>query len=291
MNNLAISLKKFFTNKNTVTIIGVVAVLAILYFLYSKQIAKETKKENVPVAEHTISPLTYIESGDITHVEVAHAAKPEGVILVDSQIIGKYTGENVTIPKGGMFTKEQLVTEDELPGPWLTLVDTKTKGEMPYYFSVNVTTTFGNSIQPDEYVDMYIKTYDEKEEGKLIYTKLYENLKVLAVTEGSGKNVFRSTNDIGTPSFLNFGIPVSEQEIIKKAELLNGTDIDLIIIPQGGKNRRGQEKELRVNTYMRNYIAEKTVEVERPTESTDENNNTSNSNTNNNVNSNVTNQN
>lgn len=265
MNNLAISLKKFFTNKNTVTIIGVVAVLAILYFLYSKQIAKETKKENVPVAADTISPLTYIDSDDITHVEVAHAAKPEGVLLTDSQIIGKYTGENVTIPKGGMFTKSQLVTEDELPGPWLELVDTKEKGEMPYYFSVNVTTTFGNSIQPDEYVDMYIKTYDEKEQEKLIYTKLYENLKVLAVTESSGENVFRSTNDIGTPAFLNFGIPVSEQEIIKKAEYLNNSsDIELIIVPQGGKNRRDQEKELKVNTYMRNYIAEKTIEVERP---------------------------
>ena len=46
MNNLFISLKKFFTNKNTVTIIGVVAILIILYFMYTKTIEKQTDKKD-----------------------------------------------------------------------------------------------------------------------------------------------------------------------------------------------------------------------------------------------------
>ena len=38
MNNFMRNLKKFFTNKNTVTILGVIAIVAILSFGYTYQI-------------------------------------------------------------------------------------------------------------------------------------------------------------------------------------------------------------------------------------------------------------
>ena len=40
MNNFMISLKRFFKNKNTVTILGVLAVILILFFGYRYQINK-----------------------------------------------------------------------------------------------------------------------------------------------------------------------------------------------------------------------------------------------------------
>ena len=43
MNNFMISLQKFFKNKNTVTIIGVVAIILILFFGYRYQIKKQVK--------------------------------------------------------------------------------------------------------------------------------------------------------------------------------------------------------------------------------------------------------
>ena len=43
MNNFMISLKKFFKNKNTVTIIGVVLIIMILFFGYRYQIRKQVK--------------------------------------------------------------------------------------------------------------------------------------------------------------------------------------------------------------------------------------------------------
>ncbi len=236
MNGLANSLKKFFTNKNTVTIIGVVAILFILYFLYTKKINDATDEVTVFVAARTINPQTQITNEDVTTIKVAKAARPDGVILDKNKIVGKYTGVGSTIPEGSMFYDDVIVEKEELPGDWLTLLEKDADGnlEIPYYFSVNTTTTFGNSIQPGDYVDFYVKMYDQKQNNKLIFGKLIENVKILAVTESSGKDVFRSQTDIGTPAYLNFGLSRDNYNLFKTIDYANGADITLIVVPHGG---------------------------------------------------------
>lgn len=236
MNGLANSLKKFFTNKNTVTIIGVVAILFILYFLYTKKINDATNEETVFVAARTINPQTQITNEDVTTIKVAKAARPDGVILDKNKIVGKYTGVGSTIPEGSMFYDDVIVEKEELPGDWLTLLEKDADGnlQIPYYFSVNTTTTFGNSIQPGDYVDFYVKMYDQKQNNKLIFGKLIENVKILAVTESSGKDVFRSQTDIGTPAYLNFGLSRDNYNLFKTIDYANGADITLIVVPHGG---------------------------------------------------------
>lgn len=230
MNNLGLSLKKFFTNKNTVTIIGVVAILVILYFMYTKQIKKATKEVEIPVANKQIDPETQISyQNDVRTIKIAQAAKPEGVLTSKAEIDGKYTGIGVTIPVGGMFYKDLIVNKEDLPGNWITLVGAD---ERPYYFSVNVTTTFGNSIQPGDLVDFYMRAYDE--DNKLIFGRIFNDQKVLAVTDSAGKNVFRSQNSIGTPSFLNFGFDLETYQVMKYAEYANGSNIEIIVVPRGG---------------------------------------------------------
>lgn len=263
MNNLAISLKKFFTNKNTVTIIGVVAILIILYVMYTKQINKATEKIQVPVASKTINPQTQITADDITHIEVANAAKPDKVIMKDELIIGKYTGVGVTVPEGSMFYNDVIVEKEELPGNWLTLLEKDAEGnlQIPYYFSVNTTTTFGNSIQPGDYVDFYVRAYNEKDE--LMFGKMIENIKILAVTDGSGQDVFKSQTDIGTPSFLNFGLSSQLHDVLKKAEYLNGTDIELIVIPHGGAVPEENLETNVTSSQLRDFITTKAAEVKQ----------------------------
>lgn len=236
MNGLANSLKKFFTNKNTVTIIGVVAILFILYFLYTKKINDATDEVTVFVAARTINPQTQITNEDVTTIKVAKAARPDGVILDKNKIVGKYTGVGSTIPEGSMFYDDVIVEKEELPGDWLTLLEKDADGnlEIPYYFSVNTTTTFGNSIQPGDYVDFYVKMYDPKQNNKLLFGKLVENVKILAVTESSGKDVFRSQTDIGTPAYLNFGLSRDHYNLFKTIDYVNGLDVTLIVVPHGG---------------------------------------------------------
>lgn len=255
MNNLGLSLKKFFTNKNTVTIIGVVAILVILYFMYTKQIKKATKEIDVPVANKQINPETQISwQNDVKTTKVAQVAKPEGVLLTKAEIDGKYTGIGVTIPVGGMFYKDLIVNKEDLPGNWITLVDAD---ERPYYFPVNVTTTFGNSIQPGDLVDFYMRAYDD--DNKLIFGRIFNDQKVLAVTDSAGKNVFKSQNSIGTPAFLNFGFDLETYQVMKYADYANGSNIEIIVVPRGGNYeadeilKDGESKKISA-TEARNFI-------------------------------------
>ena len=123
MNNFVIRLKRFFTNKNVVTVIGVLLVLVILFYGYSSSIKKQTNPINLPVAAKTINAQTQITNEDITYVQVANSMVGEGVIRASGLIIGKYTNLNVTVPKGSVFYSDWLVEEDELPGNWIEQLD------------------------------------------------------------------------------------------------------------------------------------------------------------------------
>jgi len=244
MNNLAISLKKFFTNKNTVTIIGVVAILIILYFMYTKTIETQTDKKLVPVAAKEIPAETEITSEMITTIQVANAAMPEKVEKNSANIEGKFTCQNSMIPEGSMFYSDALCEFDELPGSWIKALQPDENGVMPipYSFPVNITTTYGNSIQPGDYVDFWAKTILETQNVKsgetvskgLIYSKVFENAQVLSVTDGDGKNVFRSKNDTGTPAFLNFGLSPDHYKFFKYMENVEEQAVTIIVVPHGG---------------------------------------------------------
>ena len=60
MGSVMIGLKRFLQNKNTVTIIAIIAALAILYWAYYYRIQKATTPVNVPYATSVIGPRTQI---------------------------------------------------------------------------------------------------------------------------------------------------------------------------------------------------------------------------------------
>ena len=269
MNNLSISLKKFVTNKNTVTIIGVLAILIILYFMYTKTIDDKIKEVNVPVAARTINPQTEITAEDVADIQIASAAKPDDskIETVKTNIIGKYTGVGATIPEGSMFYKSMIVEKEELPGNW---IKTLPEGLIPYQFPVDTDKTYGNSILPGDYVDLYVKTVNEKNE--LIFGKMIENAQVVSVTDSEGKDVFRSQTDIGQPSYLNFGLTNDYFDVLKKAQYITSQSIELIVVPHGGMVPE-EKLEIRVTAQvLRDLITKLAVEVQQDQVQTPANN-------------------
>ena len=91
MNNFVIGLKRFFTNKNVVTIILVIVILVVLYYGYSSTIKQKTNPISVPVASKTISQKTKITSEDVSYAQVPSSAVSENVIRNSGAIIDKYT--------------------------------------------------------------------------------------------------------------------------------------------------------------------------------------------------------
>lgn len=276
MNNFVIGLKKFFTNKNVVTVILVIVILVVLYWGYTSSIKKQTNPVNMPVAAKKIKPKTKITGEDVVYKQIPNSMISENALRSTNAIIGKMSNINVTIPEGSLFYKEWLVDEKKIPGSWIEQLDVK-NGEFGYYMDVDVASTLGNNVLPDTYIDIYMKAQDEN--GTIFFGKLMKNVKVLVVHDSNGSDVFDDTEEKLTPSKIGFAVKQDMYILLHKSEYING--VELIIAPRGAT--------IPTNNYiivtsatLRDYIDAQTTTIEEDAipEEIDDNNQTTNDNTN-----------
>lgn len=278
MNNIIISVKRFLQNKNTVTILGVLAIILILFFGYRYQINKMVSPvSGIPVAADTIQPRTKITKDMIEYVDVAPIVLQSNVIRTGNNVIGKYTAVNTVVPAGSMFYTNTIVDESELPdAAFIELED----GDIPYNFPVNMDTTYGNSIFPGNYIDIYMKAVNE--EGVLMVGKFIENVKVLAVRDSSGRNVFENSDETRTPAYLIFGLNSELNILLRKASYMGNYSVVLFPVPHGQ-----EPSDLTVNVSsqtLKEFVNANTVPNDELTNNTttDENTDNTTDNTNNN---------
>ena len=165
----------------------------------------------------------------IEKISVPSIAVSDNVLISTSKIIGKYTNVNAVIPKGSMFYSDVLVDKADLPDSVFS--DVK-DGEIPYQFSVNMVTTYGNSIFPGNKIDIYMKAIDDNQQ--IMVGRLLENVEVLAVKDSSGRNVFENTSEARTPAYLIFGVPERIHILLRKAAYLSSKGVELFPVPHGG---------------------------------------------------------
>ena len=231
MNNFVIGLKRFFTNKNVVTILLVIVILAVLYYGYSSSIKKQTNPLNVPVAAKEIPPQTLITNEDIRINKIAGSMLSANTITNRAFVVGRYTKVNVTVPEGSVFYNEWLDDAENIPGNWIEQLDYEA-GELGYYMSVDIESTLGNSVLPGTYIDIYMKTTDPVT-GRVMFGKLLKNVKVLVVHDGNGNNAFAGTDTVNEPAKIGFAVNPDMYILLHKIEYLY--DVSLIIAPRGSK--------------------------------------------------------
>lgn len=258
MNNFVNSMKNFFKNKNTVTVIGVIAVLGILYWGYSSTVNKAVEPVEIPVAANKIKPGQKITEEDIKYVTVPGITVSENVVLDSYNIVGKYANLNSTVPEGSMFYSDLIVSEENLPGKWIEKVKFK-EGEEAYYLNTDAVATFGNSVVPKSYIDIYMKANDEN--GLVMYGKLLENIKVLAVHDGSGNNVFEDSEEQLETAYLGFAVTQEYYLLLKKAQYLTDSGIELVIAPHGTNLKDIGDVAVRSED-LRDYVIAKTAQID-----------------------------
>lgn len=223
-------LTKFLRNKNTVTILGVLACLVILFVGYNMRINQKTALVTVYYANQNIQPKTLITEEMVSRTQV-----PESFILGSyyrnyNDIVGKYSNYNTMIAKGSLFYSDLLVAEENLPDAVLYSVN---EGERIVSFPVNTNTTYGNSIMPGNIVDIYVKLTDER--GKIVYGEMFENIETLAVKDASGKNVFENTDEARTPAYLYFSLPEAKYLLYSGLSYIESNNIEIAIVPNTAK--------------------------------------------------------
>lgn len=232
MNNLSKTIKKVLGNKNTVTIIGVLLCIIVLYVGYNMRINQKTKLVKVYYATETIQPKTQITEDMIGTTELPEAFLTGEYYKNYSDIEGKYSNYNSIIPAGSLFYTAQVVKKDELPDSVLYDIE---KENTISYLRTDVERSYGNVIMPTNYVDVYVKMTNS--DGKIVYGKYMENLKVLSVKTSDGQDVFDNTEEVRTPSYIYFAMPEAEYLTFTMLKYLQEEKeeafIEIVLVPSG----------------------------------------------------------
>ena len=234
MKNFQMTLKKFLSNKNTVTILGVLLAVVVLYVGYNYRIKSKINPVAVPYAVQAIQPRTRITTDMVGTIQVPPAMLKGNPYMNKTDIIGKYVNVASTIPQGSLFYAGSIVTQDDLPDALITQYQ---DGYVLVNMDVTTTTTYGNMIYPGNYIDIYLKVINNIDEtdteitDKIMIGKLVENVKVLAVIDSAGKDVFADLDNLGTPAQIIFAVPEEYHILLRKAMYLRSYSATLIPVP------------------------------------------------------------
>lgn len=226
MNNLKASMKKFLGNKNTVTILGVILCLVILFIGYNARINAKVELVQVPYAKETIQPRTYISEKMIGTMNVPKSFLVGKYYSNINNIVGKYSNYNTIISKGSLFYTDLVVDADDLPDSAFHDVP---EGYTVIIYPVDIYTTYANSMAPGSLINIYYKSLNDDEE--VMFGKFVSNIEILDVKDSSGRHVFENSEEERTPAYLLFAVPEDTHLLLRKALYLEDYDVELLLIP------------------------------------------------------------
>lgn len=236
MNNLIVGFKKFLTNKNTVTVVGVLAAIVILYIGYNMRINQAITPITVPYALEEIDPGVQITEDMVGTKEIPQSMS-DGTIITDSaDVIDMYSSADSVIPEGSLFYTRSVVSREQLPG---SIILDYPRGYVLYNLDVDMASTYSNSIYPGNYIDIYLKVQNVVDpnnpaasgDDRIMVGKLLENVKVIAVYDSDGNNVFANLDDKTVPAQIIFAVPEEYHILLRKASFLRAYESEIIPVP------------------------------------------------------------
>jgi hypothetical protein len=265
MGNITTTIKRFLGNKNTVTILGVILGVLVLYIGYNYRVKQATNPVTVPYAKEEISSRTLITSDMIGYMEVSSSVVKNSPNLITNanELINKYVAYGTTIPANSMFYSTQVLTSDEMPD---SAFENIPDGYTIFSLSVDLHTTYGNSIYPGNYIDLYFKGVDDT--GKIMFGKLIESIEVLAVKDSNGEHVFETTVESRIPAELQFAVPDDMYLLLMKAEYITGSSIEIIPVPRNASYSANPGETVVSSDTIRDFILSKSATIPQNTTTT-----------------------
>ena len=237
IDDLKMNLKKFFSNPNTLTFILVIVLIVIVYFFYSKLVSQAVSPIKVPYATQLITSKSEIKASMVANVSISGtftSTSGSGLAQTQGQVIGKYVNEGYQVPKFSFFYKEALTDEETVDvNAFYNLPDNYTI----YPLEVDFNSTYGCSIMPGNYIDLYIQSSyvgASGDEPQVIFQQFIKSIRVERVVDEDGFDIFSIENETSEtlkPKLLYFSVPIPHFELLKKAEKVQ-TEIKLVPVPR-----------------------------------------------------------
>lgn len=228
MGNLLVPFKKFLSNKNTITILGVLIGVVVLYLGYNWRVNKSIQPVQIPQATQTMFAGSKIIDGSykLTSVPKDLITKMPNLITKREQLANKIVAYNSTIAINGFFFTENILDETEVPSSIFAYIP---DGYTIYRMEVDNKKTYGNSILPDTKIDLYMSTTVQEDDNKPVYGRFIKSINVLAVRDKDGKDVFLDKDNPSEAALLLFAVPENLFLLLKKCEKLG---IELEPVPR-----------------------------------------------------------
>lgn len=253
MGNIGTTIKRFLSNKNTVTLIAIVVCTIILYIFYNNRVNNAVQTTYVCYAVETIPARTEITSEMVDTIKVLSSQVSSNMVTSCDQVVGKYASYANEIPQNSYFYESMLMTGEDMPD---SAFDDIPDGYTLYNLSVTFESTYGNAIFPGDYIDLYLRTEDVS--GLLLYGKFIQSIQVLGVKDSEGKNVFETTVETRTPSQLLFSVPEDLYLLLKKAEYLG---LEIVIVPRNNNYTANEGETLVSSDYLKQLVLDQTAAI------------------------------
>lgn len=263
MGNIGATFKRFLSNKNTITILGVLLGIVVLYIGYNWRVNTAIEEVEIPYAKKSLSATTAITADAVGRTKVLKSFVSSNKNLMQSISTSGTTSLCVqvgtSIPEGAFFYSEQVVECNSISS---NVFDNMPDGYRPVSLEVTLQSTYGNSMYPGNYIDIYVKTeYDDK----LVYGEFITKLPILDVRDSSGKSLYYGTSSSGTPAILLFAVPNYDSDgtnlylLLSKATMLN--TIELVPVP-GNASYSSEVGETKVSSqWLKQLISSQTANI------------------------------
>lgn len=264
MNSVITKIKRFLSNKNTVSILCVIAGLLVLYIGYNYRVSSKINPTIVPYTKTKLEARHVITAEDIGLMEVNSDVINKAINLIKKaeDLIGKEVKFGNEIPANSLIYKEDVTIPSLSPDYVLSDIE---DGYTAFSLSVNTYTTYGNAITKGDYIDLWFNGRDDSR--KIIYTNLVKSIKVLDVRDSKGVSLENSTS--GQPSELLFAVPDDLYSLLVKALEVG----DLEPVPRNRNYTAAPGDTEVISDYVKEYILSKSATIpdeDLPTVDTEE---------------------
>lgn len=258
MGNKFTGLKKFLSDKNTVTVICAILGIIVLFVGYSMRVNSATNPMRIPYAKKALTKKQKITAADIGYTEVPKSLVKsfKTIISTEKDIINKYVSYATAIPVNSYFYSDVIMLEEQMPDyAFMNMAD----GYTVYSLKVNMETTYANKIYPNTYIDLYARINDSQSK-KVMFGKLIGSIKVKAVKDDRGNALLENGISDGDPSAMLFEVPNELFDLLKKAEYVD--EVDIIPVPRNNAYTASQGETTVDNETIKQYILSKCVTIQ-----------------------------
>lgn len=262
VENVKVNIKRFLSNPNTMTFLLVIVLIVVVYFIYNSLVNRAVSPVTLPYTTKLLSEETEITGDVVSTVKLSGTfvtSSGEGLIQNRGQILGKYVAQGYQIPQNSFFYKSAITNEENTNKG---IAENIPDGYTTFQLEVDFHKTYGCSIMPGNYIDLYFKA--KSDDGKkIIYDLFIKSIRVEAVLDKDGNNVFTHTkeDEEPKPDQLIFAVPNDYKELLETATLIPSNSIELIPVPRNAGYSENPEDTSIANEAIAEFILSKSVHV------------------------------